>query len=180
MKNTLLKAISLTLITLLMLFSFTGCFAARLMEKQEEAEELTNALNDLDKDDLDGAEDTLASVESYYNDIPDLAKPRNMEEYLSKSSVKSQLDSQLSSMQTSEYSVTVEAEDNELIYVFKYKVMLDASAAKPALEKGMSSVDSYYTSMVGTMQAMVTTPGVKITIKYLNADGSLIYSKTYR
>lgn len=190
MKNTLFKAISLTLITLLMLFSFTGCFAALLAEKNEVEDNLNSmndALGDLDFDDeeglssvLDNADNALNSAEDYFNKLPDSTKPRDMEEYLSNSSVKSQLDSQLSSMQTSEYSVTVEADGNELIYLFKYKVMLDASAAKPALEKGMSSVDSYYTSMVGTMQAVVTTPGVKITIKYLNADGTLIYSKTYR
>lgn len=180
MKNTLLKLISLTLITILMVASLSGCFFTNLIEKQQEAEDLASALNNLDDDDLEGAQDTLASAQSYYNDLSDLVKPRNIEEYLSDSSVKSQLDSQLSSMQTSEYGVTVEADDNELIYVFKYKVMVDAAAAKTAIEQGISSVDSYYTSLVGTMQAMVTTPGVKITIKYLNMDGSLIYSKTYR
>lgn len=180
MKNTLLKLISLTLITLLMVFSFSGCFFTNLIEKQQEAEEIASTLNNLDDDDLDGAQDALASAESYYNDLPNLAKPSNIEEYLSNSSVKTQIDSQLSSMQTSEYGVSVEADDNELIYVFKYKVLVDNAAAKTAIEQGITSVDSYYTSLVDTMQAMVTTPGVTITIKYLNMDGSLIYSKTYR
>lgn len=181
MKNTLIKVLSLTLITLLMLFSFTGCFAARLLEEKEEADELTSALNDMDIDDIEGAQDTLASVESYYNDKSDFGKPDNIEEYIEQPSVSSQLNSQLSSMQTSQYGVTIEADDNELIYVFKYKnALADKNAARNAIEQGMSSVDSYYTSMIGTLQAMVTEPGVSITIKYLDADGSLIYSKTYR
>ena len=104
-----------------------------------------------------------------------------IEEYIEQPSVSSQLNSQLSSMQTSQYGVTIEADDNELIYVFKYKnALADKNAARNAIEQGMSSVDSYYTSMIGTLQAMVTEPGVSITIKYLDADGSLIYSKTYR
>ena len=184
MKKSILKVIALSSVIMLMLLSFAGCFSmAENNEFKEDLSSINEALKDVNDENyasnLEQAQDLLNSNVDKIENIDDSLKFKTVEDWLNDSATKAQMNSQLSQLQTADYTVEIKADGNELIYEYKYKMAVDEAATKKLLEQGMSSVESYFKNMIKPIQALVTTPGVKVTIKYLNNNGNVILAKTF-
>ncbi len=184
MKKSLLKILALSSVIVLMLFSFAGCFAmARNDEFEDQLSSISEALKDVNDENyasnLEQAQDILNSNTDKLDAVDDSLKFKTVEDWLNDPATKGQMNSQLSQLQTADYTVEIKADGNELIYEYKYKVAVDEAATKTLLEQGMSSVESYFKNMIKPIQALVSTPGVKVTIKYLNSNGNVILAKTF-
>lgn len=109
-------------------------------------------------------------------------KPKNIEAYLKNETVAKQLDEQLSSMSSDEFTVEIAGEGNTLIYTFTFGEAIDLSdetikaAIVSALESGMEQQRSVFEGIADELQEQVEEENVKVRIVYNNADGTEIYS----
>ena len=96
--------------------------------------------------------------------------------------VAKQLDEQLGSMSSDEFTVEIAGEGNTLIYTFTFGEAIDLSdetikaAIVSALESGMEQQRSVFEGIADELQEQVEEENVKVRIVYNNADGTEIYS----
>ena len=112
-------------------------------------------------------------------------KPKNIEAYLKNETVAKQLDEQLGSMSSDEFTVEIAGEGNTLIYTFTFGEAIDLSdetikaAIVSALESGMEQQRSVFEGLADQIRAQVQGDDVAIRVVYNNADGSEIYAATF-
>ena len=112
-------------------------------------------------------------------------KPKNIEAYLKNETVAKQLDEQLGSMSSDEFTVEIAGEGNTLIYTFTFGEAIDLSdetikaAIVSALESGMEQQRSVFEGLADQIRAQVQGDDVAIRVVYSNADGSEIYAATF-
>lgn len=111
------------------------------------------------------------------------AKYKNVKEYVNDPVIKEQLDKVVNSMSSSQFKISVETEnDNVLVYKYVFnKVLSDAQREDVAeqIEKSLSSYDSIYNSLVDTLKKDVDVDNPKVRLVYETSDGQKITEKTW-
>lgn len=111
------------------------------------------------------------------------AKYKNVEEYVNDPAIKKQLDKVVKSMSSSQFAISVETEnDNVLVYKYVFnKELSDAQreAVAEQIEKSLSSYDSLYNSVVDSLKKDVDVDNPKVRLVYETSDGQKITEKTW-
>ena len=79
----------------------------------------------------------------------------------------------------SETPLTITAEGNALIYTYTFEEQIDAESAKPTLETALEQQASQFESVAAEVAEVVLAKDPKVVIRYVNPDGSEIYSRTF-
>ena len=106
---------------------------------------------------------------------------KTLEEYVNSDSDVQQELSDLESSLGNGGSITVKENNIELIY--KYDQTFDeatATAMKPQLEQAMNSMESQFQGMIDDLKEDSGIDDVSMTIVYQDANGTELYSNTYR
>ena len=111
------------------------------------------------------------------------AKYKNVEEYVNDPVIKEQLDKVVNSMSSSQFTISVETEnDNVLVYKYVFQRELSDAQRKAVaeqIEKSLSSYDSIYNSLVDTLKKDVAVDNPKVRLVYETSDGQKITEKTW-
>ena len=111
------------------------------------------------------------------------AKYKNVEEYVNDPVVKEQLDKVVNSMSSSQFTISVETEnDNVLVYKYVFQRELSDAQRKAVaeqIEKSLSSYDSIYNSLVDTLKKDIDVDNPKVRLVYETSDGQKITEKTW-
>lgn len=111
------------------------------------------------------------------------AKYKNVEEYINDPVIKEQLDKVVNSMSSSQFTISVETEnDNVLVYKYVFQRELSDAQRKAVaeqIEKSLSSYDSIYNSLVDTVKKDVDVDNPKVRLVYETSDGQKITEKTW-
>lgn len=111
------------------------------------------------------------------------AKYKNIEEYVNDPVIKEQLDKVVNSMSSSQFTISVETEnDNVLVYKYVFQRELSDAQRKAVaeqIEKSLSSYDSIYNSLVDTLKKDVDVDNPKVRLVYETSDGQKITEKTW-
>ena len=106
---------------------------------------------------------------------------KTLEEYVNSDSDVQQELSDLESSLGNGGSITVKENNIELIY--KYDQTFDeatATAMKPQLEQAMNSMESQFQGMIDDLKEDSGIDDVSMTIVYQDANGTELYSNTYK
>lgn len=108
-------------------------------------------------------------------------KAGSVQDYLDKPEVKSQLDAALSALEGTGMNMTVSGEDNKLIYTYTFETQLDDAdgTISAGLEEGMKAQESTFKNIAKSLKDEIKVKDPVVVIKYLNADGSEIYTVEY-
>ena len=112
------------------------------------------------------------------------AKYKNVEEYVNDPAIKEQLDKVVNSMSSSQFTISVEAEnDNVLVYKYVFKKELSDAQRKAVAEQINKSLSSYYdkmyNSVVDSLKKDVDVDNPKVRLVYETSDGQKITEKTW-
>ena len=111
------------------------------------------------------------------------AKYKNVKEYVNDPAIKEQLDKVVNSMSSSQFTISVETEnDNVLVYKYVFKKELSDAQRKAVaeqIEKSLSSYDSVYNSVVDSLKKDVDVDNPKVRLVYETSDGQKITEKTW-
>lgn len=147
---------------------------------QIDSEYATTAPSSGDAIDLTIPETTEAVLEETKSST---AKYKNIEEYVNDPVIKEQLDKVVNSMSSSQFTISVETEnDNVLVYKYIFKRELSDAQRKAVaeqIEKSLSSYDSIYNSLVDTLKKDVDVDNPKVRLVYETSDGQKITEKTW-
>ena len=147
---------------------------------QIDTEYATTAPSGGDAIDLTIPETTEALLEETKSST---AKYKNVEEYVNDPVVKEQLDKVVNSMSSSQFTISVETEnDNVLVYKYVFQRELSDAQRKAVaeqIEKSLSSYDSIYNSLVDTLKKDVDVDNPKVRLVYETSDGQKITEKTW-
>lgn len=147
---------------------------------QIDSEYATTAPSSGDAIDLTIPETTEAVLEETKSST---AKYKNVEEYVNDPVVKEQLDKVVNSMSSSQFTISVETEnDNVLVYKYVFQRELSDAQRKAVaeqIEKSLSSYDSIYNSLVDTLKKDVDVDNPKVRLVYETSDGQKITEKTW-
>lgn len=107
-------------------------------------------------------------------------KSGTVQDYLNRPDVKKQLDTARTQIESMGMKLDIKGEDNKLIYAYTYGTQIDdAEAAKAALEQAIKSEDATFKATAQELKKVGKVNDPVVVIKYLNADGSEIFSKEY-
>lgn len=147
---------------------------------QIDTEYATTAPSSGDAIDLTIPETTEALLEETKSST---AKYKNIEEYVNDPVIKEQLDKVVNSMSSSQFTISVETEnDNVLVYKYVFQRELSDAQRKAVaeqIEKSLSSYDSIYNSLVDTLKKDVDVDNPKVRLVYETSDGQKITEKTW-
>ena len=147
---------------------------------QIDTEYATTAPSGGDAIDLTIPETTEALLEETKSST---AKYKNVEEYVNDPVIKEQLDKVVNSMSSSQFTISVETEnDNVLVYKYVFQRELSDAQRKAVaeqIEKSLSSYDSIYNSLVDTLKKDVDVDNPKVRLVYETSDGQKISEKTW-
>lgn len=147
---------------------------------QIDSEYATTAPSSGDAIDLTIPETTEAVLEETKSST---AKYKNVEEYVNDPVIKEQLDKVVNSMSSSQFTISVETEnDNVLVYKYVFQRELSDAQRKAVaeqIEKSLSSYDSIYNSLVDTLKKDVDVDNPKVRLVYETSDGQKITEKTW-
>lgn len=147
---------------------------------QIDSEYATTAPSGGDAIDLTIPETTEAVLEETKSST---AKYKNIEEYVNDPVIKEQLDKVVNSMSSSQFTISVETEnDNVLVYKYVFQRELSDAQRKAVaeqIEKSLSSYDSIYNSLVDTLKKDVDVDNPKVRLVYETSDGQKITEKTW-
>ena len=147
---------------------------------QIDSEYATTAPSSGDAIDLTIPETTEAVLEETKSST---AKYKNVEEYVNDPVIKEQLDKVVNSMSSSQFTISVETEnDNVLVYKYVFQRELSDAQRKAVaeqIEKSLSSYDSIYNSLVDTLKKDVDVDNPKVRLVYETSDGQKIAEKTW-
>lgn len=147
---------------------------------QIDTEYATTAPSGGDAIDLTIPETTEAVLEETKSST---AKYKNIEEYVNDPVIKEQLDKVVNSMSSSQFTISVETEnDNVLVYKYVFQRELSDAQRKAVaeqIEKSLSSYDSIYNSLVDTLKKDVDVDNPKVRLVYETSDGQKITEKTW-
>ena len=142
---------------------------------QIDTEYATTAPSSGDAIDLTIPETTEALLEETKSST---AKYKNIEEYVNDPVIKEQLDKVINSMSSSQFTISVETEnDNVLVYKYVFQRELSDAQRKAVaeqIEKSLSSYDSIYNSLVDTLKKDVDVDNPKVRLVYETSDGQKI------
>ncbi len=146
---------------------FAGC-GSKDSDTKKEATTTTKEASD-DTDDEDVAEDGMTSDGKFVS----------VEAYLNNPTVKSQLDQTIESCSGQGMELSIEATEDELIYIYKYdEQMVDDTftleQAASALETSMQSQESTMQSAANSIGACIDLDSITVKCQYYDADGTLI------
>lgn len=117
--------------------------------------------------------------------VPTAAGYGTLADLLADETVAAQLNEQLASMSSDEFSVSVSAEGNTLVYNLTFTEMIDLSdetlktTLVSALEAGMDEQRSTFEGLAELLRTQIQSSDVAIRIVYSNADGSEIYTALF-
>ena len=147
---------------------------------QIDTEYATTAPSGGDAIDLTIPETTEALLEETKSST---AKYKNVEEYVNDPVIKEQLDKVVNSMSSSQFTISVETEnDNVLVYKYVFQRELSDAQRKAVaeqIEKSLSSYDSIYNSLVDTLKKDVDVDNPKVRLVYETSDGQKISEKIW-
>ena len=77
--------------------------------------------------------------------------------------------------------ITVLVEDgNKLVYEYIYDIPSDQTEMyQETLAAAMDSMADTFTSLIGVIDGVVDVEGLTLVVRYVNSDGSVIYSQEY-
>lgn len=100
-----------------------------------------------------------------------------IDEYVKSDAVQSQLES--IDMTGTGMTMDVYGEDNKLVYEYTYDEELDADVAAGLLESQLESSSATFENVAKSLSEAVNVDNPVVVVKYLNPDGSEIYSKEF-
>lgn len=105
-------------------------------------------------------------------------KAGSVQDYLNKPEVKSQLDDLIDQMKGMGMEMDVTGEDNKLIYTYKFDTQIDDAdgTISAGLEEGIKSQEATFKNIAKSLKTEIKVKDPVVVIKYLNADGSELYS----
>lgn len=107
---------------------------------------------------------------------------KSIEDYVASDEVQEQLESIRSSMASSGIDVDVIGEDNKLIYEYTYGEQFEeeqVEAVAEQLESAMNAQASTFENVAASLKEATDVKDPIVEVRYLNADGSEIYSQEF-
>lgn len=104
---------------------------------------------------------------------------QTIEEYLASDEIQSQLDTIRDSMSNDEVTVDIAAEGNKLIYICTYTEQIEAEGLAEQFESALDEKASAFGSMAQSLGAQIGVDSPTVEVRYLNADGSEIYTREF-
>ncbi len=104
---------------------------------------------------------------------------QTIEEYLASDEIQSQLDTIRDSMSNDEVTVDIAAEGNKLIYICTYTEQIEAEGLAEQFESALDETASAFGSMAQSLGAQIGVDSPTVEVRYLNADGSEIYTREF-
>lgn len=106
-------------------------------------------------------------------------KYATVEEYVKSDAVQSQLDTLKTTIKNMGMDVEVSAEDNKLIYTYTYDTDVDTEGMADQLKETLETQSSTFKSVLSSLKSYVDVDSPVIVIKYLNNDGTEIYTHEF-
>ena len=75
--------------------------------------------------------------------------------------------------------ISISGEDNKLIYTYTYSQNVDTSQMADTLKNAMASQADTFKNVASSIKAAVEVENPVVVVRYLNADGSEIYSEEF-
>lgn len=110
-------------------------------------------------------------------------KAKTVEDYLSDKEVQSQMDTLKETMKNAGIDMEVKGEGNKLIYSYKYSEQIGEDSldvVKESLESGLDSQKSVFDGIVSTLKEDLKISDPSVVVKYLNADGTELFSREFK
>ena len=103
-----------------------------------------------------------------------------VQDYLNRSDVQSQINILKSSMQESGTSLSVVAEGNSMVYIYRFNTMQYPSSSELAnMRSQMQSQQSVYRTLINEIESLTSAVNPSVVARYINADGSTICELTF-
>ena len=84
-----------------------------------------------------------------------------------------------SALADSGLSLEVTSRENQLIYTYTYSQMLEVETAKDILKEGMEAEWDAFQKFADDVKKSVKVENPVVVVRYLNPDGTEIYSETF-
>lgn len=154
----------------LLMMSLAACGGSKTettaAETTTEAETTEEALVETTK-----AEDENATiVEGKFASVADFA---------ASDAVQSQLASLKETLASSGMDINITGEDNKLVYTYIYPEGTDTSNIADTLKSAMASQADTFKNVASSIKAAVEVENPVVVVRYVNADGSEIYSEEF-
>ncbi len=103
----------------------------------------------------------------------------SIKEYLESDEVQSQLDEVMKQVQGSGMEMTVTAEDNKLVYTYKFTDMDKTDGMAEQLESGVEAQASTFTQTATELKSVVDVDNPIVTVTYVDRNGVVIYTRDF-
>ncbi|MGO5164287.1 MULTISPECIES: DUF4854 domain-containing protein [unclassified Candidatus Paralachnospira] len=126
-------------------------------------------------------EETLAETTETGDTSPTIVEGKfaSVAEFAASDAVQSQLSSLKESLSASGMDISISGEDNKLIYTYTYSQNVDTSQMADTLKNAMASQADTFKNVASSIKAAVEVENPVVVVRYLNADGSEIYSEEF-
>lgn len=145
--------------------------------KKEEHNKPDETVEDGQQEEQEDPDDT--SSKNSENEPAADGKYASVEEYLNSDIMQTELNSTLDSLQGSGMKMDIKAEGNQLIYSYQYTDLTDTTGMAESLETAMDSQAGTFQSNANALKAIIDAEDLSILIEYLDANGTLIYSREF-
>lgn len=103
----------------------------------------------------------------------------SMEAFLEGEEMQSSIAADKSALEGSGMSLEVTSQGNQLIYTYTYAEALEVESSKQILKQGIEAEQDAFQKILENVKAEVNIENPVLVIRYLNPDGSEIYSHTF-
>ncbi len=168
------RLLTLLLATTVACSLFAGCGSKKDDNKKSNKKATVEKTTDVKDDDTDDEDDDDSTTSNY-------GMFDTVEDYINDPTVKSSLDSMISSMSIEGASLSIEGDEDTLYYIAKFDTQIVGSNAYPTLDDAKAvlepTIEKMESSMVhiaNSFKTFVNQDTIKVVVRYLDADGTVI------
>lgn len=106
-------------------------------------------------------------------------KYATVDEYVQSDAVQAELETVMSQLDGTGMEMEVYGEGDKLVYAYTYAEALDPELAAPLLESALTEQAAQFEEVAASLKTAVKVENPVVVVKYLNPDGSEIYSAEF-
>ncbi len=103
----------------------------------------------------------------------------SLEEYVNSDIVQSVIDTFKNQLSGNGMDIAITAEGDTLVYTFTYSTLTKTEGMDEMMKAAVEAQDDTFQTSANQMKALVNLPTLYLEIRYVDANGELIFSKTY-
>lgn len=103
----------------------------------------------------------------------------SMRAFVESDELQSQLNSLLSSLEGTGKSMEIKAEDNKLIYSYKYNEIVKADWMTEQFQSGIVEQEATFSSVAASLSLAVDVENPVVVVECVDANGEVIYSQEF-